>query len=278
MLTLALSLAATSASAHALVGPQAPRVLLARASAGYRLYRGGAARMSSTGALEFFTSDMCPYAQRVWIALEELQMPYNKTAIDLRDKPAWYTESINPLGKVPAVRLPSDGQVWVESLEINRQLVRTFDPDHTSGLLPADASAAAEVEQWHEHLDKRLSPAFFTALMDKSEAKEDAAKKRQELSDALRYYEEKLVGPFLCGEAFTLADIAAIPFFERLALAMPHYCGYDPLEPYPRVRGWMERVMARRSVAATLRPPDELIKLYGMFVSRDYKFGGLNRN
>lgn len=225
--------------------------------------------------VHFFTNEMCPYAQRVWIALNELGIAYNTTSIDLRNKPDWYTRDINPNGKVPAVR--DDGAVHVESLAINEHLASRYASDEASGLLPG-GPIRAQIAQWNEHLDTHLSPAFFTTLMNKGGPDADSAGKRLALAEALEYYEKNIVGPFLCGEHFTLADIAAIPFFERLALTLPHFHAHDALAPFPRTREWMATVMARPSVVATRRPPEALLKLYEMFVSRDYKFGGLNRN
>lgn len=104
-------------------------------------------------ALEFYTNDMCPYAQRVWIVLEELGVPYNKTLIDLRDKPAWYVQSVNPRGKVPAIRDLSDGTVVVESLVANEYLVERFGEQHESSLMPSQAEPRARVRLWNAHLD-----------------------------------------------------------------------------------------------------------------------------
>ncbi|KAJ1633933.1 glutathione S-transferase [Pavlovales sp. CCMP2436] len=223
--------------------------------------------------IEFYTNELCPYAQRVWIALEELGVPYNTIDIDLRDKPRWYMSEISPAGKVPAVRDATSREVLVESRVINEYLTTRFDPDGERML-----ATGSTLERWNEHVDKVLSPAFFTRLMDKGDSAEGSAEKQGALSDALAYYETNLVGPFLCGEQFTLADVNAIPFFQRLACTLPHFCKVDALSPYPRVRAWLEMTMARPSVATTLPPVDALLKVYEIFVNRDYKFGGLNRN
>lgn len=238
-------------------------------------HRGGESVAGEVAAaFEFYTNDMCPYAQRVWIALEELGVPFVRTPIDLRSKPEWFLRDVNPSGKVPALRDASDGTVHTESLAINEYLADRYSRGGATGLLPTDASMRAQVAGWNEHLDGTLSVAFFTALMAKAD---DSAPKLAALNRALAHYEDNLVGPYLCGEHFTLADIAAIPFFERLALTLPHFREHDALAPFPRTREWMATVTARPSVAATLRPPEALLELYEMFIGRDYKFGGLNR-
>ncbi len=76
--------------------------------------------------LEFFTLEMCPYAQRCWIVLEELGVPYLPTAVNLRDADAKaaFLEQVNPRGKVPALRDPISGLTLFESLIINEVLAQ----------------------------------------------------------------------------------------------------------------------------------------------------------
>lgn len=84
---------------------------------------------------------------------------------------------------------------------------------------------------------------------------------RAALAKTLAHYERNLVGPYLTGETFTLADIATYPAFERLALTMPHFQKWNALEPCPRLRAWIAAVQARESVKATLEVPDKEEKL-----------------
>lgn len=126
------------------------------------------------------------------------------------------------------------------------------------------------------HLDSVLAPAHFTLLMSK--VAEEEGEKRAALDAALVHYEAHLVGPYLCGDAFTLADAAALPFFERLVFSLGHFKDIDALAPYPRTRAWLDEAMARPSFAATRRPEEKLVALYERFLAADYSFGGLNRN
>lgn len=45
-----------------------------------------------------------------------------------------------------------------------------------------------------------------------------------------------------------------------------------------RLHGWLELAMARKAFQVTKRPEEKLREVYKMFLARDYKFGGLNRN
>lgn len=73
---------------------------------------------TSTQAPVAFLHTLCPYAERVWLALLEKGVPFHLVHIDLANKPAWYRR-INPRGLVPAVQ-QHGGQVHVESADICR--------------------------------------------------------------------------------------------------------------------------------------------------------------
>jgi glutathione S-transferase len=75
-----------------------------------------------------------------------------------------------------------------------------------------------------------------------------------------------MVGPFLTGGTFTLADIATFPAFERLAITLPHFLKWDALEPCPRLRAWIAATRARPSVNATLQVQDKEQKLLAVSV------------
>jgi nitrite reductase/ring-hydroxylating ferredoxin subunit len=46
---------------------------------------------------------LCPYVQRVSIALSEKSVPFDRVYIDLSDKPDWFLE-LSPLGKTPVLK------------------------------------------------------------------------------------------------------------------------------------------------------------------------------
>ena len=63
----------------------------------------------ATAPLEFFCADFCPFAHRLWIALEEKEVPYqyrevNYCASFLPSTQDFY--SVSTTRTVPAVRLP----------------------------------------------------------------------------------------------------------------------------------------------------------------------------
>lgn len=44
----------------------------------------------------------CPFCERVWLALEEKEIPYDCVLIELYNKPTWYKDLV-PTTLVPAV-------------------------------------------------------------------------------------------------------------------------------------------------------------------------------
>lgn len=238
-------------------------------------------RQRGSPSLRFYTLDMCPYAQRVWILLEELGVPYERQPVNLRDaaQKEQYQREVNPRGKVPALVDEEAGLTLYESHIVNEFLAERFSSCGGAELLPpGDAVLRAQIRLWNEHLDSQLAPAHFTLLMNKDE--ETASAKRAALDAALGHYEQRLEegGPYLAGESFTLADVAAVPFFERLEFSLRHFKGLEPLENFPHTREWFELVQARPSFKVTKRPEDKLRELYEQFVASDYAFGGLNQN
>merc|ERR1712224_155594 len=122
---------------------------------------------------------------------------------------------------------------------------------------------------WNNHLNSKLAPAHFTYLMNK-DADSDGSKLAA-LEEALQYYDEHLIGPYLVGEQFTLADINAIPFFERLTYSCRRFKQYEIPDSLKRLQAWLALVNARQSFLVTKRPEDGLEQVYQRFLKMDYK-------
>merc|ERR1719478_440050 len=70
----------------------------------------------------------CPYCQKVWLWLEEKQVPYRIEKVTMfcyGEKEAWYKRKV-PSGMLPALEL--DGQIITESDVILYELERAFGP------------------------------------------------------------------------------------------------------------------------------------------------------
>ena len=89
--------------------------------------RGGRIQMSdphsSNASLTFYTNQKCPFAQRVWIALEEKCVEYKPVEIGLYGsggKPSWFMQ-LNPKGEVPVIK--HNESIVIDSSNIIRQVL-----------------------------------------------------------------------------------------------------------------------------------------------------------
>lgn len=55
--------------------------------------------------LVLWSARVCPWAQRVTLALEETGLKHTIKEIDLQAKPSFYNERINPASKVPVLQI-----------------------------------------------------------------------------------------------------------------------------------------------------------------------------
>jgi glutathione S-transferase len=73
--------------------------------------------------LTLISHKLCPYVQRVAIALAEKSLPFTRVDIDLAAKPDWFL-AISPLGKTPVLKVGDtaifESAVILEYLEDTR--------------------------------------------------------------------------------------------------------------------------------------------------------------
>ncbi|KAF8072723.1 GSTL3 [Scenedesmus sp. PABB004] len=166
---------------------------------------------------------LCPYAQRVLLALLCKGEGFELVQVDLARKPAWFMAQVNPAGLVPAL-VDGGGAAHVESLDVCRWL------DGASAgpsLTPAAPAAAAGMEELLRQAGGIVSAgldvvAGTTARAWGVGAAPSAAQVRrfEAQSGALAAALERFGGPCLTGPTASLADVALLPFFERFAWAL----------------------------------------------------------
>lgn len=199
------------------------------------------------------------YCHKVLIALYEMDLPFRMQLVDLGD-PQGRADFLRlwPTGKMPV--LVDGDRVVPETSIIIEYLQRQHAP--AAGLIPDDAEAALEVRLWDRLLDCYVMTPMQAIIADRLRP-EDArdplgvASARERLASSYAMLEERLRGrPWLAGEAFTLADCAAAPaLFYAVTLV--------PVAPeQPQLRAYVDRLMARPSVARTLEEAMPYFKFY----------------
>lgn len=140
---------------------------------------------------------LCPYVQRAAISLTEKGVAFERTTIDLANKPEWFL-AISPLGKTPVLSV-KDQSVF-ESAAILEYLEET----QPAPLHPADPMTRAQHRGWIEFGSAILNDiAGFYAAKDATAF----AEKIRSLSAKFSRLEEQLKdGPYFAGDQFSLVD------------------------------------------------------------------------
>ena len=150
--------------------------------------------------------------------------------------------ALNPHGRIPVIE---DGGVVVwESHAILRYLAARYG-DHA--LWPADPAAASQIDQWIEWAQSALLPTFiggvFWGYYRTPEAQRNGpaiARSLEACAGLMRLLDGVLASrPYIAGQTFTLADIAAGSMLYR-------YYELDIERPeIPHVEAWYERLRGR---------------------------------
>lgn len=169
------------------------------------------------------TAAWCPYCEKVWLVLEEKQVPYSVEKVNMRcygDKPGSFL-AIQPSGAIPIVRL--GGDILRESDEIIRAIERAF-PQRP--LLPSDVDKpdACHRIQPLLTLERELFSSWLRWL---TSAAADETQRRQ-FEELLSRVDEELRGgggPYFLGTELSVVDCVFAPFLERMAASCAYYKG-----------------------------------------------------
>ena len=225
--------------------------------------------------LELYHNNMAICAQKVRLVLAEKAIPYVAHSIDIRAgearTPAYL--ALNPKAVVPT--LVVDGAPIVESAIICEYLDDAY-PD--TPLRPADALGRAAVRQWTIRPDAGMHKAFgllsfAVAFRHQNSSQQMANRKPSEaILDLMSVIEHGLDSPeialrigviqqmladmnaqlrdhdWLVGDAFSLADIAMLPYVCRLRDLGQTWLWTDG-GTYPSVGPWLDRCYAQPGYA-----------------------------
>jgi glutathione S-transferase len=198
--------------------------------------------------LRLYHHPFSTFGRRVRVALLEKKIEHESIVLDMTNRAHKAPEylALNPYGRVPTI--DDDGFVLYESAAILEYLEATRPKP---ALTPADARGRALVDMHLRLCDLQMArPAGAIVFPKRFLPKEkwDAAAIAQakgEIEKHLAIVETTLGNrEYLVGEAFSLADIAYLPFLHFLPLM--------EIEPGPRVAAWAKRLLARPSAQATV--------------------------
>lgn len=231
--------------------------------------------------LELYNSAASTCSQKVRLALAEKGLGFVDRQVSLKDNEQledWYL-ALNPNGVVPT--LVHDGRPIVDSSVINEYLDEIF-PDPP--LVPEDPYRRARMRAWRQYIDEVPTPAIripsFNAYivptwnqgdggawmgdrLDRTPLRRDFMRRlgpggfsAADVDAAIEKLQQTCVrmdrsladGPWLVGDAFTLADISLVPTLTRM-----QDIGLERLwSALPRVADWLRRSQGRASYAVAL--------------------------
>lgn len=210
---------------------------------------------------------VCPYAQRVVIALHEKGIPFTPIELATKNaagqwgiplgeaKPSWFTK-LAPEGKVPTLIYKEEGHTLHVIPESGVLLDFLEDYHPAPPLLPPHPACRAAARLIVRRIDDRFVPPFYKLLRGNlSKTEHDAA--MAALGAEIEWLEAHAdsAGPFLCGRDFSIADAALIPFFLRM-FELRARAGFELPSRCTRLIRWYGAVADRPSVGASLELPE----------------------
>src|SRR5665213_1506842 len=167
-----------------------------------------------------------------WVC-DRLALPYSWIDVDPRKRETRNLPflKLNSAGQVPTVEF-DDGRTLAESNAIIRYLARGSD------LIPADAFAAAKMDEWlfweqYSHEPYIAVCRFQMVYLGKPASGLDPDKVKRGYAALARMEQQLVVTRFLAGDAVSLADVALLAY-TRVA----HEGGFQ-LDEYAALRRWI---------------------------------------
>ncbi|MGB8701206.1 MAG: glutathione S-transferase family protein [Thermosynechococcaceae cyanobacterium] len=187
----------------------------------------------------------CPYCQKVWLWLEEKQIPYRIEKVTMfcyGEKESWYKRKV-PSGMLPAIEL--DGRFIKESDDILRALEQVYGPlewgMQDPNVLPL------------RRLERVLFQVWCSWLCYQTRSPQEEQRNRDQFVAVVAMVEEALVqtpGPYFL-ETFSTADVIFTPYVERMNASLYYYKGYSLREDNPRLSAWFDAMESRPTYRGT---------------------------
>ena len=187
----------------------------------------------------------CPYCQKVWLWLEEKQIPYRIQKVTMfcyGKKESWYKRKV-PSGMLPALEL--DGQIITESDDILIALEKIFGPlgwgMQDPKVLPL------------RRLERLLFRAWCNWLCYRSRSSQEEQYNRDQFLEVVSMVEDALDSTpssyFL--DDFSTADVIFTPYVERMNASLYYYKGYSLRESNPHLSRWFDGMESRATYRGT---------------------------
>jgi len=187
----------------------------------------------------------CPYCQKVWLWLEEKQIPYRIEKVTMfcyGEKESWYKKKV-PSGMLPALEL--DGRMITESDGILIALEQVFQPLGWSMQAPQVLPL--------RRLERLLFRAWCSWLCYPQQSQQQEQRNRGQFIEVVAKVEEALAstpGPYFLQD-FSTVDVIFTPYVERMNASLFYYKGYSLREENPYLSAWFDGMESRLTYRGT---------------------------
>ena len=232
---------------------------------------------ASDQPLKLYAGWFCPFVQRVWLVLEEKQIPYQYIEVNPYNKPASLLK-LNPRGLVPT--LEYDNKPLYESNVVLEFLEDVYGSSHGPSLRPKDPVQRARGRIWMDFTTSRVVPAYHRFLQyqpkqgqSEQEARQGLEEVRQVLLGRFKEFAQELdeKGPYFFGAEPSLVDFVLAPWGVRLwvfdhfkgGLGIPEKGkGGEDESAWEKWRKWVTAIENRKSVKDTTSEREYFLPIY----------------
>jgi GSH-dependent disulfide-bond oxidoreductase len=211
--------------------------------------------------IEFYAMGS-PNVVKVYIALEEMGLPYNVHPVDVFNEAQFSPEflKLNPNAKVPVI-VDSEGPGGQSYTLFESGAILQYLADKTGKFLAKDGAARYDTLQWMMVQMTTIGPMWgqcvhFTRFAPQGEGNKYALDRyRTQVMKTLDVAEGRLAAsPYLGGAEYSIADIATFPWLRVTGALF----GQAVADKYPKVAGWVAGIAARPAVVKALVAVDDV--------------------
>ena len=212
-------------------------------------------------SLTLYYHPLSSFCWKALIALYENDTPFTPVLVDLgnAESRAAFLK-VWPIGKFPVVRDDARSQTVPEASIIIEYLARHY-PGKTQ-LIPADGGHPLGMRKWDRSLDLHLHMSMQRVVGENfrpADSKDPYGVKQAQrlINTSLDMVEQEIaLKQWIMGDAFTMADCAAMPALFYVNKIMPFG------ETHPNTAAYLERLKARPSVARVLKEAEPYMKMF----------------
>lgn len=213
------------------------------------------------GRLAVFTTPVCPFGHRLWLAAIELLGAGNFDVynIDLSNKPPWFLSDIYPAGTVPALQFGPDFVLGDSTPCVEWAVAKFGEHKYTD-------TENAEIKAVMDQFGSKIIGPFYGLL--KAQLPEDGTKLAAAVKAGLAWFnsvlEERKAAPFFFGDRFSKLEMLTVTFFDHFRHIHKYWRAFEmfPEGDNPYLVAWMAACDQRPSLSLSTRPADFFSKSY----------------